>query len=43
MALVNPTTASVTVALGATYRTVGGASIASLTLGPNQGEVLLKQ
>lgn len=42
MALVNPTTATVTVVLGATYRDLNGTQRSSLTLGPNSAEVLTK-
>jgi hypothetical protein len=38
--LVNPTTAAVTVSLGGSYLLPNGATITSLTLGPNSGEIL---
>jgi hypothetical protein len=40
LAFVNPTTATVTVDLGGTYKTLDGATVTSVTLGPNSGEVL---
>lgn len=40
LSLVNPTTATVTVALGGTYRTLDGRQVTSVTLAPNTGEVL---
>jgi hypothetical protein len=39
--LVNPTTASVTVALGGTFRTLEGEIVTSVTLPPNSGKILL--
>ena len=42
MALVNPTTATVTVNLGGTYRDLNGVQQSSITLAANQGEVLTK-
>jgi hypothetical protein len=38
--LVNPTTANVTVPLGGSYRTSGGATVTTLTLRPHTGEIL---
>jgi len=40
IALVNPTTASVTLSLGGTYRDLSGVERTSITLTPNTGEVL---
>ena len=42
VALVNPTTASVTVSLGGTYRDLNGVQRSSITLQANTGEVLTK-
>lgn len=42
IALVNPTTASVKVSLGGTYKDLNGIQRSSITLGPNQGEVFVK-
>jgi len=39
LALVNPTTATVTVSLGATYKNLNGVSMSSITMLPNTGEV----
>jgi hypothetical protein len=38
--LVNPTSSTVTVSLGGTYRTLAGASVTSVTLGPKTAEIL---
>ena len=42
IALVNPTTASVTLSLGGTYRDLSGVERTSITLTPNTGDVLVK-
>jgi hypothetical protein len=38
--LVNPTSSTVTVGLGGSYKTLSGASVTSVTLGPNSAEIL---
>jgi hypothetical protein len=38
--LVNPTTSSFTVKLGATYHTLDGSAVTSITLGPNTAQIL---
>ena len=40
LVLVNPTGSSVTVPLGATYRTLSGTTVQSVTLAPNKAEIL---
>jgi hypothetical protein len=42
LALVNPTTSSVTVTLSGTFTTLDGVEVTSLTMGANTGEVLTK-
>jgi hypothetical protein len=42
ISLVNPTTAPVTVSLGGIYRTLDGAIVTTMTLAPNQGDVLIR-
>ena len=42
ISLVNPTTATVTVPLGGTYLTLEGALVTTMTLAPNQGDVLIR-
>jgi hypothetical protein len=42
LVLANPTSSSVAVQLGGTYRTGGGATVTSVTLAPDSGDVLIK-
>jgi hypothetical protein len=40
--LVNPTTATQNVSLGSVFSTLSGASVSSITLGPNSAEILVQ-